>query len=187
MTENLNAVRSIRTISGQYVNVFEPNPDTLLIEDIAHALSNQPRFGGHLPKFYSVAQHCILCHMVGEKSEKYNALMHDSSEAYLLDMPKPIKMEMPDYNAIEDNLMNVLAQKFNFVYPKTKEVDRVDHYLLEWEWNVLMLKKKDTEFKRIVCLTPREARKYFLELYYIHQNEIQKKRLKNLNKKFNLV
>lgn len=174
MKENLNAVRSIRTNSGQYVNVFEPNPDTLLIEDIAHALSNQPRFGGHLSKFYSVAQHCILCHMVAADGEKYNALMHDASEAYLLDMPKPIKMEMPDYNRIEDHLMNVLAEKFKFVYPKTKEVDRVDHYLLEWEWNVLMLKRKDSEFKRIVCLTPSESKKYFLKLYNDYQKELIK-------------
>jgi hypothetical protein len=64
MSENLNAVRSIRTISGLYVNVFEPDPKTLIIEDIAHALSNQPRFGGHLPKFYSVAQHSLLCYMI---------------------------------------------------------------------------------------------------------------------------
>lgn len=168
MKENLNAVRSIRTNSGQYVNVFEPNPDTLLIEDIAHALSNQPRFGGHLPKFYSVAQHCILCHMVAEKNDKYNALMHDASEAYLLDMPKPIKMEIPDYIRIENHLMNVLAEKFKFVYPKTPEVERVDHYLLEWEWNILMLNRKDTDFKRIVCLTPKEAKTYFLKLYYLH-------------------
>lgn len=180
MTENLNAVRSIRTISGQYVNVFEPNPDTLLIEDIAHALSNQPRFGGHLPKFYSVAQHSILCHHLAEESEQYNALMHDASEAYLLDMPKPIKMEMPDYNAIEDNLMNVLAKKFGFLYPKTKEVERVDHYLLEWEWNILMLKKKNTEFNKIICLTPNAARKQFLHYFNIQQK-------KSLNKKFSLV
>lgn len=166
MTENLNAVRSIRTHSGQYVNVFEPNPDTLLIEDIAHALSNQPRFGGHLPEFYSVAQHSLLCYQTATPFEKYNALMHDASEAYLLDMPKPIKMEMPDYNAIEDNLMNVLAQKFNFSYPKTKEVDRVDHYLLEWEWNNLALKKTPTkEFPKIEILSPAMAKVAFLKAF----------------------
>jgi hypothetical protein len=175
MTENLNAVRSIRTNSGQYVNVFEPNLDTLLIEDIAHALSNQPRFGGHLPKFYSVAQHSLLCYMIAKDEEKYDALMHDASEAYLLDMPKPIKLEMPDYNRIEDNLMNILAKKFNFNYPKSPEVERVDHYLLEWEWNSIMLensKDADATFPPIVCLTPEEARKAFLLAY---NSEIAKK------------
>lgn len=173
MTENLNAVRSIRTISGNYVNVFEPDVDTLIIEDIAHALSNQPRFGGHLPKFYSVAQHSILCHNIASPEERYNALMHDVSEAYLLDMPKPIKLEMPDYNRIEDNLMNVLAEKFKFKYPKTKEVEHVDHYLLEWEWNVLMLKKKNSEFNQIYCLTPAQAKKEFLKLFHQCQKEMK--------------
>ena len=123
MAENLHAVRSIRTISGQYVNVFEPNPDTLLITDIAHALGNQCRFGGHLPRFYSVAQHSLLCYLIAKEEEKYDALMHDASEAYLLDMPKPIKVEITQYNEIEDNLMNVLAKKFGFNYPKSEEVD----------------------------------------------------------------
>jgi hypothetical protein len=174
MTENLNAVRSIRTISGKYVNVFEPDPDTLLIEDIAHALSNQPRFGGHLPKFYSVAQHSVLCHMVAKEKDKYNALMHDVSEAYLLDMPKPIKMEMPDYNKIEDNLMTVLAKKFNFEYPKNKEVERVDHLLLEWEWEVLML-GDTSNHTNIPCLTPKKAKEHFLNLFYMHQKPLKVK------------
>lgn len=170
MTENLNAVRSIRTISGQYVNVFEPNPDTLLIEDIAHALSNQCRFGGHLPRFYSVAQHSLLCYMVAKEEEKYDALMHDASEAYLLDFPKPIKLEIAQYNDIEHNLMMVLSQKFNFNYPKSDEVERVDHYLLEWEWNSVMLfgtKSANPNFPPIDCLTPEEARKAFMIAYNV--------------------
>jgi hypothetical protein len=165
MTENLHAVRSIRTISGQYVNVFEPNSETLLIDDIAHALSNQCRFGGHLPRFYSVAQHCLLCHMVAAPEEKFDALMHDASEAYLLDMPKPIKVEISQYNDIEDNLMNILAKKFNFNYPKSEGVERVDRYLLEWEWNVIMLGRTDSGYPPIDCLTPAEAKRLFLETY----------------------
>jgi hypothetical protein len=168
MAENLNAVRSIRTISGQYVNVFEPNPDTLLIEDIAHALSNQCRFGGHLPRFYSVAQHSILCHLVAKEEEKYDALMHDASEAYLLDFPKPIKLEIAQYNEIEHNLMLVLAEKFKFNYPKSEEVERVDRHLLEWEWNSIMLEDSDSadkSFPPIECLTPEEARNLFMVLF----------------------
>jgi hypothetical protein len=170
MKENLNAVRSIRTISGNYVNVFDPDPDTLLIDDIAHALSMQPRFGGHLPEFYSVAQHSILCSLIANDENKYNALMHDASEAYLLDMPKPIKLEMPDYNLIEDNLMKVLSKKFNFEYPKNKEVDRVDYYLLEWEWNVLMLKNKKWG-DEIKLMSQKNAKNEFLKLFNFYQNK----------------
>ncbi len=166
MKENLNAVRSIRTISGQYVNVFEPNPDTLLIEDIAHALSNQCRFGGHLPEFYSVAQHSLLCYEIAPDEFKYDALMHDASEAYLLDFPKPIKVEMPQYNEVEHNLMMVLAKKFNFNYPKSPAVENVDVHLLNWEWNVIMLQNMDNGFPKIRCMQPQEAREEFLKAYY---------------------
>lgn len=173
MTENLHAVRSIRTISGQYVNVFEPNPDTLLIGDIAHALSNQCRFGGHLPRFFSVAQHSLLCYLIANEDSKFDALMHDASEAYLLDMPKPIKMEISQYNDIENNLMNILANKFGFNYPKTPEVERVDHYLLEWEWNVIMLNKTNSQFPPIYCMSPEEARIAFITAF---ENEVENRK-----------
>lgn len=172
MSENLNAYRSIRTISGQYVNVFDPNPDTLLISDIAHALSNQCRFGGHLPKLYSVAQHSLLCYLIASSEHKYDALMHDVSEAYLLDMPKPIKLELPDYNIIENNLMNVLAKKFNFNYPKSAEVERVDHYLLNWEWEVLMLNRTDSGYPPIDIMTPEETKNEFLRVF---EHEVAKR------------
>ena len=53
--ENLHTADCIRTFTGLYMNVFEPTPEMICIEDIAHGLSNMPRFGGHLPEFYSVA------------------------------------------------------------------------------------------------------------------------------------
>lgn len=173
MIENLNTVRSIRTFSGQHVNVFEPNPDTLLISDIAHALSHQCRFGGHLPYFYSVAQHSLLCYMIANEESKFDALMHDASEAYLLDMPKPIKLELPDYNVIEDNLMNVLANKFNFNYPKSPEVERVDVYLLKWEWEVIMLNNTKSNYPPIDCMTPEETKREFLRVF---EHEVAKRK-----------
>ena len=45
----------IRTYTGKYFNAFDPLPELICIEDIAHALSQQPRYAGHLPQFYSVA------------------------------------------------------------------------------------------------------------------------------------
>lgn len=53
--ENLFTENSIRTVSGKYFNIVEMNPDTIDIEDIAHALSFQPRFSGHLPNFFPVS------------------------------------------------------------------------------------------------------------------------------------
>lgn len=53
----------IRTNSGLFINVFEPTKDVISIEDIAHALASIPRFGGHLNRHYSVAQHSVMCMM----------------------------------------------------------------------------------------------------------------------------
>lgn len=136
--------REIRTVNGKYVNVFDPNLETLYILDIAHALSMQPRYGGHCPVFYSVAEHCLW--MVKKmfeagnytKEEIFAALMHDSSEAYLVDIPKPIKLQLPDYNKVEDTVMNSLAVKFNFAYPLPNSVKEWDVKALEWEWEFLV-------------------------------------------------
>lgn len=137
--ENLHTIDCIRTNSGRYLNVFDPNPDDILIEDIAHALSFQPRFGGHLPQFYSVAQHSVLCAELCDESAAFDALMHDASEAYLCDIPRPIKKRMPEYKAIEDKLQAVIAAKFGFKYPHSDEVHRVDNIMLQVEWDTYML------------------------------------------------
>lgn len=61
MTESLYTPNCIRTFTGIYMNVFDPTDEMICIEDIANALSHQCRFAGHLPNFYSVAQHSVQC------------------------------------------------------------------------------------------------------------------------------
>lgn len=154
MTENLYS-DSIRTYTGKYVDVFSPTPDMICIEDIAHALSNTPRFGGHLKHFYSVAQHSLSCAEC-IKEYKLEALLHDASEAYLTDMPSPIKKRMPQYKEVEDGLMKVIAEKFGFQYPLPDEVHRTDKQMLDSEWRLLVLMN--------VNLTE-NVEKIFLETY----------------------
>jgi hypothetical protein len=66
----------IRTNSGIYMNVFEPTLDMIDINDIAHVLSNLPRFGGHLDRFYSVAQHSVMCTMRVKSVEDKRAVLY---------------------------------------------------------------------------------------------------------------
>ena len=108
---------TIRTNSGLYMNVFEPTLEMIRIEDIAHALASLPRFGGHLNRHYSVAQHSVMCAMRAATIEdKRAALLHDGSEAYILDIPTPIKAKLPDYKMYENNLMLKIAEKFEFEF-----------------------------------------------------------------------
>lgn len=158
--ENLYTPDCIRTVSGQYVNVFDTDPNTILIEDIAHSLSHQCRFGGHLPSFFSVAQHCVNVSYCVPEEHAFAGLMHDASEAYLLDMPKPIKDRMPEYKAIERKLMQVIALKFGFNYPLHHEIKKADKAKLEDEWeNVFLLKGQ------YLCWSKEKAQILFMERF----------------------
>lgn len=87
---------SIETYSGAFFDFLDPDPATVAVEDVARALSNTCRFGGHTARFYSVAEHALLVrHLVvneaGRPDLALPALHHDSHEAYLGDIPTPLK------------------------------------------------------------------------------------------------
>ena len=166
--ENLYTPNCIRTVTGIYINVFEPTEEMVCIEDIAHSLCQQPRFGGHLPSFYSVAQHSLNCsYLIDQPELKLAALLHDASEAYLMDIPKPIKSGLTNYKEIEDRLMKVIAKKFGFDYPLNDEIKKVDEMMLQLEWDCLMLRTKHWELSNKHSLDVKED---FIKLakYYSH-------------------
>lgn len=73
-----------------------PTPDMVEVEDIARALGNTCRWGGHVTQYYSVAEHAVLVYRLvrdaGFPADVcYAALHHDSHEAYLGDVPTPLK------------------------------------------------------------------------------------------------
>lgn len=82
---------SILTYTGQYVSLTDPRPETISIIDIAHALSQLARFGGHTRGFYSVAQHCVLVSHLMPSKYRLQGLLHDAAEAYFGDMVQPLK------------------------------------------------------------------------------------------------
>lgn len=161
--ENLYTPNCIRTYSGIYFNVFEPKLEMICIEDIAHALSNQCRFGGHLTEFYSVAEHSLCCSSLVNKEHKLAALLHDASEAYLLDVPKPIKNKLTNYKEIEDKLMYLISEKFGFEYPLHNDIKIADELALLSEWNSLMIKKSD--YPILSIMDNKTAKIKFLEKF----------------------
>jgi hypothetical protein len=152
----------IRTNSGTFINVFEPTSDMIRIEDIAHALSRLPRFGGHLNRHYSVAQHCVLAtKRVKGLDNKKAVLLHDASEAYLLDMPSPIKAKMEEYKQHEDKLMAKIFEVFGLEFPLNHAVKKVDREMLELEWDNLVV-QDNPHFK---CWSPNKAKREFLKTF----------------------
>lgn len=130
----------IRTYTGKYINIFDIKPDDIDIIDIAWRLSQTCRFGGFTKTFYSVAQHSIWCceNVLNDKF-KLEALLHDASEAYIGDIPSPIKRVIPEIHQIENRIQEIIADKFKLQYPFPKEVHDIDKKALEYEWNSFMI------------------------------------------------
>lgn len=129
----------IQTYTGNKFYPLDPRPEEIYIFDIAHALSMLCRYGGHCQEFYSVAEHSIL---VSENCSPENALwglLHDASEAYLVDVPRPIKALLPGYKEIESQVTWTIAQKFGLSWPMPDEVKRIDDAMLVTEKDPLML------------------------------------------------
>lgn len=97
--------------SGRQFWPLDPRPEEVHLEDIARALSMQCRWGGHVRQFFSVAQHCV---MVSEHCPMYpvRALLHDAAEAYLVDVPTPIKRHLAGYEEIEARLLRAIGERF---------------------------------------------------------------------------
>lgn len=102
----------ILSYTGKKINFTSPNVNDIDIVDIAHSLSMLCRFGGHTNRFYSVAEHSVHVSKLVPKSRRLEALLHDAAEAYLVDIPTPIKNYMPNYKRMEDHLLRVIYQKF---------------------------------------------------------------------------
>lgn len=167
--ENLYTPNCIRTFHGNYINPCEPDADLISIGDIAHALSMQPRFGGHLPVFYSVAQHCVLTCEYVTKEHKLSALLHDASEAYLIDVPRPVKQQLPNYKEVEDKLMTVIAIRFGFSWPLHEDIKKADEIMLRREWECLML--QGDVWEPLEVWDQELAKAKFLEMFHNSNNK----------------
>lgn len=103
----------MQTRYGRKFYPFAPEPEHVFIDDIAAALSKLCRYGGHTTKFYSVAEHSVLVSQVVPREHALAALMHDASEAYCVDLPRPIKRNLHLYDVIEDGIWWAVAKRFS--------------------------------------------------------------------------
>lgn len=112
MSAHVPSEHEIETSTGAYVNLVDPDPATITIDNIAHALGNICRFGGHPGWFYSVAEHAVdtsrrVAAVLGEDCilERLAGLHHDSGEAFLGDIPRPLKGALgPRYRKLSDQM-----------------------------------------------------------------------------------
>jgi len=113
--------------------VFDPQPEEIDIKDIAHATAMNVRFNGHVHGFYSVAEHMMNMYSLVPDEHRMAALLHDASEAYLPDIPRPLKPLMNNFDEVEDRLLACIFDKFNIPYPYDEIVHKYDQVICPFE------------------------------------------------------
>ena len=170
----------MQTYSGRKFWPIDPRKEDICIEDIAHSLSLLCRFAGHCKSFYSVAQHCCLGVMFGgdmlcTRRNKLNFLLHDASEAYLLDLPTPLKQSGQFgelYKKYEGKLEVEIAMKFNLDWPMLPVVREVDTMMLYTERRDLLSLPPESWLNEVIPFedsiklwVPSKAEETFLNLF----------------------
>lgn len=128
----------IQTYSGKAFYPLNPDPSKIDIVDIAHSLSMQCRYNGHCVRFYSVAEHCVTLSFAVAPEHSLWALLHDASEAYLSDVPRPIKHLLTGYAEAEKRLENAIFEHFGLRGPVPAQVKEYDFRILNNERADLM-------------------------------------------------
>lgn len=119
---------------------YDPKPDQVTLESLAHAMGFTARFAGHTRFFYSVAQHSLYVAAHVPQDQRLRALLHDASEAYLTDIPSPYKMQIPGYKRVEARVTNAIGKHFGItnLAVKSPEVRAADYRALGHEANSFM-------------------------------------------------
>ncbi len=163
----------IQVHSGKVIDLLRPKVEDILLTDIAHSLSNLCRFGGH-SDFYSVAQHSILVSRILPPEDALWGLLHDASEAYLTDIPRPLKLYLNGkYKDLEKIYMDVICERFDLPKEEPPSVKKADNRLLLTERRDLLL-EHDVDwgidavplFETIVPMPPTEAKWIFMGEFY---------------------
>ena len=162
----------IHTRTG-VIDPFRPRLSDINIEDIAHATANTCRWGGATTEFYSVAEHSIRVAERVSDNLKLAALLHDAAEAYLGDIPTPIKATTVHrykdthgyyteaYSVTEDRLLATIFARFRVGFESVPdEVHEADLIVRRWEESTLI-----RGVNMISPFSPREAKRVFLSSF----------------------
>lgn len=132
--------RSIRTFTGALIDPLKPDPLLIDYIDIIHSLSGECRYTNHTSSEWPVGSHSLVVMRMVPDEFQFDALMHDASEAYLRDVPGPVKHrpEFASYRRIEARLQAAIAKRFGFAYPEPTEVKLWDDVVLKYEQFLFM-------------------------------------------------
>lgn len=163
----------LSTFTGRRFHLTDPSPDEVSIVDIAHALSNLCRFAGHTSRFYSVAEHSVQVSLLVPPEHALAGLLHDAHEAYVIDLPRPLKALADRYCEVEQVAEEVVQQRFG-LGPLPEAVRHIDHRILTDEARALMAGFDPSSWAisptgagaRISGLKPKAAERAFLDRFF---------------------
>ena len=129
----------MQTYTGKAYFFNDPQPEDIDIRDIAHGLSNLCRFGGHCKRFYRVAEHSVLVSMQVPAEHALQALLHDATEAYVVDVPRPLKRLLGDnYAQVEATAWRAIARAMGVPVELHASIKHADNTVLLAERDVLL-------------------------------------------------
>lgn len=143
----------ITTYTRKHFDPIAPDASLIDIRDVAHALSLTCRGNGHVKSFFSVGQHCLNCAREAvlrgyPKRLVLACLIHDASEAYMSDVPRPFKQVLPEYREAEESLLALIYEKFLGSSLSGEEealIKQIDDDMLYFDLLVLLDEKMDRE------------------------------------------
>ncbi|MGH2359521.1 MAG: phosphohydrolase [bacterium] len=173
--------------SGRHFYPLHPSAADVDLLDIAHSLAHQCRFAGHTRSFYSVAQHSVLVSRVCAPQDALYGLLHDAAEAYLVDVPSPLKHspEFEAYRTAEALVHRAIMDAFGLPeYDLPESVEAADRIVGFAELSALMPLELATLYvgrngsppplpfgMRVESWSPTRARREFLARWLEVRNE----------------
>jgi 5'-deoxynucleotidase YfbR-like HD superfamily hydrolase len=152
-----------RMLSGRRLDLLDPSPLDVEIEDIAHGLARVARWNGQTrgAHIFSVAQHCLFVEAIArarnprlDRTVRRAILLHDAPEYVIGDMISPFKAVIGDaYKAVEQRLLAAIHIRFGLPPTLPAELTRI-------------IKTADQgaaylEATQLAGFSDREARKFF--------------------------
>lgn len=165
----------ITTATGRRFHFMGPQPEDIAISDIAYSLANTFRWGSHARPQITVAQHSVLVADAlmrngAPQMVQLQGLFHDAAEAYLGDVPTPIKARIPDYVAMELICTGAIFDAFSIDLPMDPQVHLQDVEMRRWEYRDLMqgngVEPPLGNHPTLKVWSPIQAEESFLGRYY---------------------
>ncbi len=167
----------MQTFTGRQFWPLDPRAEEVALEDVAHSLAHQCRFAGHCRVFYSVAEHSVRVSRIVSPAAALWGLLHDASEAYLVDLPRPVKRHSAigeHYCTAEALVQRAVCERFRLPLEEPAEIKNADNVVLMTEardimsappspWREIATKPLD---EVIVPWSPMEAKETFLRRFY---------------------